>query len=179
MAVGTVTGATAALTNGIFGYGTVKDASGIGFATTNGTNVVRYTGASALTATSNSATTNFSTSGSLTINPAASFAVNSLAVDASGGDTLDLGGAADVMTLTSGGLLMTNATAPGNFTITDGQVGAAGSEVIVHQYGTGTLTIGGSVSNAAQVHLPNQAQWTLVLTGTNAYTGKTFLNGVV
>ena len=43
VAVGTVTGATAALTNGIFGYGTVKDASGIGFATTNGTNVVGRT----------------------------------------------------------------------------------------------------------------------------------------
>ncbi len=163
------------VTNGIIGgYATVNDGAGIGFAMVNGSAITRFTGASPLTATSNSATTNFSTSGALMTTAATSFAVNSLAIDASGGGSLDLGGATDVMTLTSHGLLMTNATA-GNFTISDGQVGAAASEVIVQQYGTGTLTISGSISSGAG-SLTKAGPGTLVLGGTNTYTGATTLN---
>ncbi len=177
-APGTAISGTGALVNGIFGYGTVKDSGGvIGFATNNSGSIGRFTGATtALTAVpATTATSNATTSGVLAISPAASFAVNSLAIDASGGGSLDLGGPTDVMTVTSGGLLMTNATSAGNFTISDGQVGLAAKELIVQQFGTGTLTINGTISSGAG-SLTKSGPGTLVLGGANAYTGVTTIN---
>jgi autotransporter-associated beta strand protein len=163
-----------AVTNGIFGYGTVKDNTGIGFLTISSGAVARYTGATALPTSGTTSTTNYSVAlaGTTQTQATASFAVNSLSIDAGSGGTLDLGGATDVMTLTSGGLLMTNAGGAGNFTIQNGQVGNNNQELIVQQYGTGTLTINGTISGGSG-SLTKSGPGTLVLGVANNYTGAT------
>ena len=73
--------------------------------------------------------------------------MNTLQLDTSGGTgILDLGGASNILTLTQFGILVTGAN---SFTIQDGEVGAAATEVIVHQFATGTLTIAGTISSGA------------------------------
>ncbi len=117
---------------------TVTDSTGTGFATVSGGDVVRYTAGTELTssnATSSTGTTNFTTNpagagsanyataSTLTLAAASSPAVNSLSIDpgatAGTGYTLNLN--SNTLTVTSGGLLMTDA---GNYTISGGTLGA-------------------------------------------------------
>ena len=120
-----------ALTGNILSYATVKDATGTGFATVAGGNVVRYAAGSELRSNSDAAATDFTTKATDTDYAAgtlamtnASRALNSLSIDSSAGaGTIDLGGATNVLTLTGGALLMTGAN---NFTIQNGQLGADG-----------------------------------------------------
>ncbi|MDD5349658.1 MAG: autotransporter-associated beta strand repeat-containing protein, partial [Chthoniobacteraceae bacterium] len=159
---------SAALANGIITYATVKDASGIGFATGNGTNIVRYTGATPLQASGNNASTNYSTSGNLTLG--GSETVNSLAIDTrSAAGSLDLNGG----TFSTNALLMSG---DANYTIRNGQTGQNDAELIVHQYGTGALTIAGPVSGGSG-SLTKAGTGMLILTGSSSYTGATNLNG--
>ncbi|HZZ26975.1 MAG TPA: autotransporter-associated beta strand repeat-containing protein [Pirellulales bacterium] len=165
------------MTNGIFGFATVNDGAGIGFATINSGAVARYTGATPLTSAGNSATTNFSTSGALIM--AGTFAANSLAIDTSGGaGSLDLGAPANVMTVTTGGLLFTGAN---DFNITDGIVKsgtATNSDLIINQWGAGKLTISAVIANGTGAStLTKSGSGTLILGTTNTYTGRTFING--
>ena len=114
---------------------------------------------------------------------------NSLKISNSSTGTLGLGGY--VLQLTSGGLLFTGTA---NYTIGDsngGQIEAgAGSnatntDLIVQQYGTGTLTIAATIANGpgsvstGTSTLTKAGPGTLVLTGTNSYTGQTYVDGGV
>jgi hypothetical protein len=109
----------------------VRDSSGVGFATLSGSDVVRFTGASALAASTNNATGNFSTSGNLTMT-AGTRGVNSLSADTTGGGTLDLGN----QNFAAAAILF---AASGDFNISSGTV--SGGSVIVHQHSTGLATL--------------------------------------
>jgi autotransporter-associated beta strand protein len=166
--------ASPATANGTVGYATVKDAAGTGFATTNLTtgNIERYTGSTALTSGANSAVTNFIASGNLTMS-AASFAVNSLTLDATAGNgMLDLGGSADVMTNTSRGILMVGAN---NFSINNGMIATNNGEIIIHQMGSGTLTLNGSIGTGS-ASLTKNGNGTLVINGASTNTGTSVIN---
>lgn len=177
--------ASPTLTNGIAGYAVVRDSSGIGFLTRtsggSGPDIARYTGAATLAANSNSATTNFQIQPASTTpfnwNGVANRSVNSLAIDTStSGGVLDLGGSSNVLTITSRGLLMTGAN---DYLIQNGQVGSGAAELIVHQYGSGVLTIAGT-AGATTGSLTKSGTGTLALTGTNSYTGATTItNGAL
>jgi fibronectin-binding autotransporter adhesin len=161
-----------ALTNSILGYATVANSTTTGFLAVSGGNLVPYTGASTLLTNSGRSTTNFVTAGSLTMN-AASRSVNSLELNATGGvGSLNLDGSTRTLTITTGGLLMIGSN---GFTLSNGTVGASGSELIVHQMGTGTLTISANVSGGAG-KLTKDGSGNLDLTATNAYSGGTVIN---
>src|SRR5262249_18872700 len=111
-----------------------------------------------LSSSSNSATTDFTTwltiynlgsqgtldwtnGGTLT-----NRAVNSLTIDTSadsGAVTINMGASTNVLTITSNAIQFMG---PQNATLTGGQVGATGSEVIVDQLGGGILTISSLLS---------------------------------
>lgn len=156
------------------GYATVKDGTSLGFAQASGSAIVRLTGQTALPATGSGAAIDYMLSGtSQTISPAGNILVNSLTLDAtSGGGTLDLGGASDIMTMTSKGLLMLGGN---NYTIQNGQVGAAATEVIIHTMGNSGLTNNGTISSGAG-SLTKNGPGKLVLGGANAYTGVTVIS---
>lgn len=170
---GAAVNASPTLTNGIVGYALVEDSSGIGFATHTSGSLGRYTSATPLASNSNSATTNFkiqpASATPFNWNGVANRSANSLSIDTSvSGGVLDLGGASNVLTMTSGGLLLTG---PNDYTIQNGQVGS-NSELIVHQYGSGVLTMAGTVAGTTGT-LTKAGPGTLSLTGTNAYAGAT------
>ncbi len=178
-----------ALTNGIYGGILVRDATGVaGFATrAGGANqaISRYddTTGSTLGTASDTGTTNFTTLNSVysagTLDWTAggaltNRAVNSLTIDTTNsGGTIDMGESTNILTLTSLGILFKG---PNNATLTGGQVGAAGSEVIVHQVGTGALTINSQVSSGAG-SLTKGGSGALALTGLNTFTGGIAMNG--
>ncbi|NBW87086.1 MAG: hypothetical protein EBR23_09725, partial [Planctomycetia bacterium] len=184
---GGIVAGTQTPTQAILGYATVRDQWGTGLATNVNGSIVRYQGAAALAAASNSATTNYrtapvgtSTAGSpyLALSPglvAPSF--NSLEVDtssAAGANVLDLSPA--VVTLTQGALLTSGQS---DFTIQNGQLGASGSELIVHQNGPGALTVNALIGSGATA-LTKDGAGTLVLPATSFFTGATTINaGVV
>ena len=177
------------VTNGILlGTGgvaadTVKDSIGTGFATVSGGSVIRLTASTALATGSNTAATNFSTNpvgtsttGSPYLTMAGSFSANTLTLDttgATGANFLDLGSAGNVMTLTAKGFLMTGSN---DFTIQNGQVGAAAVETVIHTMGSGNLIISGTVGSGAGI-LTKNGPGTLALTGVNTYTGVTNIAG--
>lgn len=173
---GTLTSTPSSLAaNNVLGFATVKDATGAGLASLAGGNIVRLTGQTTLPTSGTSGTVNYITSGNTAMS-AASFSANSLTLDASSvPGVLNLGGASDVMSLTSLGLLMLGAN---NYTITNGQVGAANSELIVHQMGTGTLTINGTVSSGIG-GLTKNGPGTLVLGAVNNGSFATINQGTV
>ena len=155
---------TSIAVNNVLGFATVKDATGVGLATLTNGNIVRLTGQASLPTSGSSGTTDYVTSGDVTTSPAG-FPVNSLTLDASSGPgVLDLGGPTDVLFISSLGLLMTGAN---DFIITNGQVGAANVELIVHQMGTGTLTIDGTVGSGTTSGLTKNGPGTLLLNNTN------------
>lgn len=118
----------------------------------------------------------------LTASPAALTASTSSA-------TVRFGGAADLnlggfgLTLEQGGILVP-ATNAGNVSITNGTLTsgwtAGSNDLVLHHFGTGTATIGATITdNGGKVNLVNAGNGTTVLTGSNTYTGDTFLNGGV
>ncbi|MEI9897818.1 MAG: autotransporter-associated beta strand repeat-containing protein [Chthoniobacter sp.] len=168
--------------NGVLGYALVKDGSGTGLARISGGNISRLTSFTALTASSDDTIAgpfrDYTTLGvgSLTWTAGGSLTdrwVDSLTLDTnSGGGTIDMGAATNVLTLASGALVFQGGNA--SETLTGGQVGATGSEVIVHQLGTGTgtLTISSLLSGGAGSLLKDGAG-TLILGNMNTYTGTT------
>ena len=174
--------------SGPIGWATVTDATGTGFATLSGNNIVRYTGpTTALTSinsTASTGSTDFTTNpstddyagGTLTLTSTSPNATDSLNITAAAPGTLDLGGGN--LTFTSGGLLMSG---PSNYTIQNGQLGASGAELDINQTGAGTLTVSAAISdngspNPATI-LAKSGSGTLILTGANTYTGATNING--
>ena len=168
----------------VLGFATLKDATGTGFATYNGTNIVRLTGQTALAVGSTGSATNFSTTpvgtsttGSpyLTLNSSLNPSYNTLTIDtgsATGANVLDLG--ANTVTLTQNALLMNGAN---DYTVQNGQLGATAAELIVHTMGTGNLTIasGANISSGAG-SLTKSGPGRLIIAGAQTYTGATTLN---
>jgi fibronectin-binding autotransporter adhesin len=156
-------------------FATVTDSGGTGFATVNGSNdVVRYTGASTLSNTnaSNVSTTNYTTSGAVTFTGTTNVSVNTLQVDTtSSNGTLDLN--TSTVLLTEKAVLMTGS---GNYTIQDGELGQSGGEDIIHQYGTGTLTVSARIGGTSS-QLVKDGAGTLIVASTNTYTGVTAVYG--
>ena len=166
----------------IIPYALVKDTTATGMATVNGSGkVVRYddTTGTTLAVASNNAATNFTSLGSVYTSGTLSWtnggglttrSVNTLTIDTTNnGGTIDMGASSNVLTLTSGAVLFKG---PNNATLQGGQLGAAASEVIVHQAGTGTLTVASPISSGTG-SLTKDGPGTLVLTAANAYTGPT------
>lgn len=188
-AANTTLAASPAVTNSIVvgagtpaAFATVTDSVGTGFATVNGSSdVVRYTGAAILGSSSNSSTTNFVTevgdagySGSTLTMATAGRTLNTLQLNTTPGTgVLDLGGASDVLALTDQAILVTGTN---SFTIQDGQIGASGKELIVHQFATGSLTFAGTVS-ASSGSLTKDGSGMLILTAADTYTGETTVDG--
>ena len=120
--------------------------------------------------------------------------VNSLKIanTITGVGTFNLGG--NSLTLTSGGLLFTGTASYtiSNGTLMSGLVGTIqnsssgtestpGDDLIIQQYGTGSLTISAVIADGpdGSSTLTKAGPGTLYLTGANTYTGQTFVNGGV
>lgn len=91
--------------------------------------------------------------------------------------TVDIG-ATRTLTLTAGGLLLTGANAVeiNNGTLRSNT--ATNSDLIIHQYNTGGLTINSVIANGTGTStLTKSGDGALTLGGANTYTGATFLNG--
>ncbi len=95
------------------------------------------------------------------------------------GQTFDLGSTNSV-TLTAGGLLFAGSN---DYQVTNGtlQTGlSSGNDLILHQLGSGKLTIGAIITNGTTTSiLTKTGSGTLVLGGSNTYTGITWLEGGV
>ena len=114
--------------------------------------------------------------------------VNSLHFDAPADGRIDISG---TLTITSGGIMVASGVGAANKSITGGNITAgagAGSEFVVHQYGTGNLTIDSDISGPSSLTITgpsttNPANFNttgaVVLVGGNLYTGKTVVNGAV
>ncbi|MES2923386.1 MAG: autotransporter-associated beta strand repeat-containing protein [Verrucomicrobiota bacterium] len=104
--------------------------------------------------------------GSATVNSVKFTAGASLAIPAS-----------QTLTLTSGGVLVTGT---GTNSITGGNLqGAAGADLVVHQHDTTVATTISSaiIDNSSPTALTKVGAGTLILTGTNLYSGNTYLSG--
>jgi len=164
----------------IFADGTAN--TGYDFATTlTGSPYVlsAYTSGSALPTSVGSSTTNYKMTNTTAM--AGNVAANSLKLEAPTGD---LSLVANLLTITSGGLLSTG-TSAAQITGDAGVTGITASngsgtyDLIVHQYNSNGLTIGAVIGNngANAVALVKAGTGTLTLTGTNTYTGATYVNG--
>jgi len=174
--------------NGIYGSVLVKDAAGItGFATRaagSSMPITRYddTTGTTLAEASDDATLNFTTLGTTytggTLNwtnggSLANRSVNSLTIDTSiNSGTIDLGAPSNILSLASGAILFKGGKAE---TLAGGQIGAAGSEVLIHQTGSGTLTINSQISSGAG-WLAKTGSGELVLGASNTFTGGTVIS---
>ena len=97
--------------------------------------------------------------------------INTLRLTAASTVTLD-----GSLTLASGGLLVTGS---GATAITGGTLeGASGTDLIVHQYASGDLTISSTLAdNASASSLTKSGSGKLIITGTDNLTGTNYLNG--
>jgi autotransporter-associated beta strand protein len=160
-----------AATSVIMGYATVKDATGTGFGIVQNGNIVRYTAADALASNSNDTARNFSTSGTLALN-AGAHGARSLSIDTAGGDgELDLTSGASLTFLggSPGAILMDGSN---DYLISSGTIGANGSELILHQMGTGVLTISSQLFGSSGSLVKN-GDGKVVLAGSSSFAGAT------
>ena len=99
--------------------------------------------------------------------------INTLKLNGTSAITLD-----GSLTLAAGGLLVTGS---GANSITGGTLeGASGADLIVHQYSSGSLTIGSTLAdNGSPTSLTESGTGELILTGTDSMTGTNYLNGGV
>jgi len=135
--------------SGTVAFATVTDSTGAtGFATVSGGNVVRYIGASTLAAATNSTGTNYITAvsdpdysgGTITMGTG-TYGVGTLQVDTNAGaGTMNLN--SGTMIFGSRGLLVTGSN---NYTVSNGQLGANTSELVIHQFSTGTLILNSKI----------------------------------
>jgi fibronectin-binding autotransporter adhesin len=168
---------TTTAADGVLGYALVTDASGTGLANVSSGSITRLTALTALADNSNSATGDFTTAGISGAfawqNGLTTRSIDSLTVDtSSGAQTVNLGPSTNILTLTSGAILFTGTN---NGTLAGGQIGAANSEIIVHQLGSGTFTIAGLLGSGTS-SLLKTGTGTLVLSGLNSFSGATTIN---
>ncbi len=179
-----VTFATAADATGLLGAGRIVfsdgTAGGFNWATNSGagsvtTGLGSYTN---LVASGSTSTINYLQTGTLVGGITASEAVNTLKItDVAAGGTLALAG--NVLTITTGGLLYTGANGY-LISSTTGSLKsgvATNSDLIIHQYGAGTLTISAIIADGTGAStLTKAGTGRLVLSGVNTYTGATFVD---
>ena len=180
---GTVTTTTTSVTNGLLGNGRVVftdasdvvDFAGISASGTPRT-VQAATYTSGLPTSGSTSTVNYSQTGDATVT--ASESVNALKLTTSTtGQSLAID-PGQTLTLTTGGLLFTGAN---DYSITGGTLKsntATNSDLMIHQYGTGNLTIGSVIADGVGKSVLTKAgDGTLILSGTNTYTGLTLVTG--
>lgn len=165
--------------SGIIGAGRVLY-NGTDFAT-NSTNlsggtIGGYPGYTAgLPGSGSDGSTNYSQTDSGTVS--ASESVNTLKIaTTTSGQSLGIG-SSQTLTLNSGALLFIGAH---DYSITGGTLAsniATNSDLIIHQYGSGVLTIGSVIANGVGAStLTKTGSGTLELTSPNTYTGQTYVN---
>lgn len=141
--------------------------------------ITGYTGYTALNLTAGTDTVNSQQALTGMVALTGTRTTNTLNLTNSSGNpqSLDLG-AANTLTLTAGGLLVTGTSAAqiDNGTLKSNT--ATNSDLIIHQYNPASLTINAVVANGAGAStLTKVGSGPLTLTGTNTYTGVTFLTG--
>lgn len=169
-------GSTIANANGIVsGYSTFN---GLDWVTQTSGNLVAFSGYNAsYPASGATAASNYSLAGGQTVT--ASQTINSMKfAPASGTQTITLNSGV-TQTVTSGGLLFDNTN--GSASITGaGQWGASGAEVMVHTWGGGDVSINkltlNGVIKGSNTAISKSGSGTLVLSGTNTYTGALIIN---
>ena len=143
---------------------------------TNGT--IGAVTTTALPATGGSSTTNYLATNSLT--QTGSVTPNSLKITTTQ-DGQSLAQAGNSLLVTSGGILFTGAN---GYSIDGGTVtvnsGSTATDLVIHQYGAGTLTVSSAVVNSAAAgaitSVTKAGPGILQLTGANTYTGVTNVN---
>lgn len=120
---------------------TVRDATAIGIARTDGSkNIVRMTNQTTLASNSSSTSTDYITSGSFTMDSALNKAFNSLTLNATAGNgTLNLGAGSFRAGAPGGGAIAL--IGDNNYTVTNGAIGSTNNQTYVHTLGSGTLTL--------------------------------------
>lgn len=103
--------------------------------------------------------------------------INSLRFNAASALTLTLA-SGQTLAVSSGGILVSSNVGANNQSITGGTLaGANGQDLTIHQNGTGVLAIGSVIANnTSATGLTKSGTGKMVLTGTNTYTGQTYLN---
>jgi autotransporter-associated beta strand protein len=155
---------------------TFREGSNIDFAGKSGSSVVAATYTSGLPTSGSTSTVNYTQADNASVTASQSANALKLTTTTSGQAlTIDAG---QTLTLTSGGLLFTGADA---YSITGGTLKsntATNSDLIVHQYGAGNLSISSEIANGVGAStLTKTGTGTLVLGTANTYTGQTFVNG--
>lgn len=128
--------------------------------------------------TSGTNTFNSSVSGNASLG--GSLTTNTLKLASTAGTDSLAVGAGNTLTLTDGGLLFTGTQ---NYAITGGTLRSftpTNSDLVIHQNGTGTLTISSLIANGnGNSTLTKSGPGTLILSGANTYSGTTYINGGV
>ena len=153
------------------------------FATKTGANITQYTGQTAFVSTGSINTTNYNLTGSSVVTAGTTLAMSTLRIATNGeGQSLDISG--KTVTLANAGLLFVGSQ---NYEIKDTSVGSVGSfngggsnsQLLVHHFGSGILTISANIVNASGSSsvLAIDGPGTTVLSGVNIYTGNTYFGG--
>ncbi|MCY2974338.1 MAG: autotransporter-associated beta strand repeat-containing protein [Planctomycetota bacterium] len=104
-----------------------------------------------------------------------------LKLDNVSGSSQSLDLATNILALNAGGLLVTGTSEVQikNGTLQSAASTTAATDLVIHQYNSGGLTIGAVIANNTTNAntLTKSGTGTLVLSGNNTYTGQTFLNG--
>ncbi len=99
--------------------------------------------------------------------------------DSTAARTLNLGASGNVLTITTGGILISSDVGAAGSGITGGQlrgVNTSGAELIVHQNSSQPFTIGSVISNPGIAQgLTKTGAGTLILTGVNTHSGITYI----
>lgn len=182
MTGGQVSTTTTTTTNGLVGNGRIlfTDATNtVNFASIPGSGtrfIQAATYTTGLPASGSTSTVNYSHTDNATVT--ASESVNTLKLTTTtSGQSLAIS-SGQTLTLTTGGLLFTGGN---DYSISGGTLKsntATNSDLIIHQYGAGNLTIGSVIANGNGAStLTKAGNGTLTLSGTNTYSGQTFVTG--
>ena len=168
--------------------GLVVGSANIAFATFGGSDWAKVSGGAlagfagddyttpALDGSSDSPTGNYRITGSATVTVTES--VNTLKIDTAGaGQALAISDF-ETLTLNAGGLLFVGAH---DYSITGGTLRGSGGtqkDLVIHQFGTGTLTVDSLIANnGTATVLTKTGPGNLTLTNANTHTGATYVSG--